>query len=251
MMGFLSRGIEKGLDWLYPSDIYCISCGSLIDKTREYALCDSCMEKFHWLGSKTCEKCGKILDETYRHQLCYDCRAFDHDFDRGFTCVQYGLYERGVLMDYKYKGKSYIGRKLGDILYDRMALEDVEYDLIVPVPMHRKKQRQRGYNQAAVMALRFACRCGKTCASELLQRTRQTAPMKGLGAFERHENLREALAVSPSNRYEIEGRRILLIDDIYTTGSTLDECSRVLRKAGAEKVYALTFACGANIKPRN
>lgn len=251
MMGFLSRGIEKGLDLLYPSDIYCISCGSLIDKTREYALCDSCMEKFHWLGSKTCEKCGKILDETYRHQLCYDCRAFDHDFDRGFTCVQYGLYERGVLMDYKYKGKSYIGRKLGDILYDRMALEDVEYDLIVPVPMHRKKQRQRGYNQAAVMALRFACRCGKTCASELLQRTRQTAPMKGLGAFERHENLREALAVSPSNRYEIEGRRILLIDDIYTTGSTLDECSRVLRKAGAEKVYALTFACGANIKPQN
>lgn len=250
-MGILNRAVEKGLDLLYPPDIYCISCGSIIDRTRDYALCDSCMERFHWLGSRTCEKCGKILDETYRHRLCYDCRAFDHDFDKGFTCVQYGLYERGILMDYKYKGKSYIGKKLGDILYDRMALEDVQYDLIVPVPMHRKKQNQRGYNQAAVMARRFADRCERPCASELLKRTRQTAPMKGLGAFERHENLRGALQVSPLNRYKIEGSHILLIDDIYTTGSTLDECSRVLHMAGAERVYALTFACGPNMKPRS
>lgn len=248
-MGFLSRGIEKSLDLLYPPDIYCISCGSMIDGTRDYALCDSCMEKLHWLGNRTCEKCGKILEEHYKGRICYDCSAFEHDFDRGFTCVQYGLYERGILMDYKYKGKSYIGKKLGDILYDRMSLEEAEYDLIVPVPIHRKKQNQRGYNQAAVMARRFARRCGKPCASELLKRTRQTAPMKGLGAFERHENLRGALKVSASNGYKIEGSHILLIDDIYTTGSTLDECSRVLRRAGAEKIYALTFACGPNIRP--
>lgn len=249
-MRMLQRGIEKGLEALYPSNIYCISCGSIIDKTRDYALCDACMETFHWLGQKTCGKCGKILPEDYRHELCYDCRTFGHDFDRGFTCVQYGLYERGVLMDYKYKGKSYIGRKLGDILYDRMSLEAADFDLVVPVPMYRKKQNQRGYNQAAVMARRFAQRRQKPCAAELLQRTRKTPPMKGLGAFERHENLKGAIAVSRDNPYSLEGRRILLIDDIYTTGSTLDECSRVLREAGASRVYVLTFACGTNRKPR-
>lgn len=248
-MGIIERGIEKGLEALYPSNIYCISCGSIIDKTRDYALCDSCMEVFHWLGNKTCKKCGKILQEDYKHGLCYDCRAFDHDFDKGFTCVQYGLHERGVLMDYKYKGMSHIGRKLGDILYDRMALEEVDFDLVVPVPMYRKKQNKRGYNQAAIMALRFAQKCGKPCAQNLLRRRRETAPMKGLGAFERHENLKGALEVSPANHYKIKGRRFLVIDDIYTTGSTLDECSRILHEEGAEKVYVLTFACGPNRRP--
>lgn len=242
--------LEKGLEALYPSNIYCISCGSIIDASRDYALCDSCMEKFHWIGMKTCTKCGKILAEEYQHELCWDCRTFSHEFDRGYTCVQYGLYERGVLMDYKYRGKSYIGRKLGDILCDRMSLEDEVFDLIVPVPMHRKKQDRRGYNQAAVMAVRLAERKGIPCAAGLLERVRNTLPMKGLKPFDRYENLRGAFAVSGKNHYEIRGKRILLVDDIYTTGSTIDACSRVLRDAGAERICALTFACGPNVPPK-
>lgn len=242
--------IDKGLELLYPSNIYCISCGSIIDGTRPYALCDECVEKFHWLGKKTCRKCGKILDEGYRHDLCWDCRTYGHAFDRGYTCVQYGLYERGVLLDYKYKGKSYIGRKLGDILYDRMCLEEQSFDLIAPVPMFGKKQAKRGFNQAAVMAARLALRMEVPYAANLLVRCRKTVPMKGLGAFERQQNLEGAFALAPQNRYTTEGRRILLVDDIYTTGSTMDACSRVLRKAGAAEIHVLSFACGANKAPK-
>lgn len=242
--------MEKLLEVIYPSGLYCISCGSMIDDSRDYALCDECMTRFHWVGEKTCEKCGKILADDYRHKLCWDCRQFDHVFDRGFTCVQYGLLERGVLMDYKYKGKSYIGRKLGDILYDRMAVEAVEYDMIVPVPIHPKRQAVRGYNQAQIMAASMAKKAEVPCVSELLVRKRETAAMKGLGSFDRYENLENAFAVSPKNHYTIAGRSILLVDDIYTTGSTLDACSKVLKDAGAASVYVLTFACGANIPPR-
>lgn len=242
--------IDKLLEVIYPSGIYCISCGSMIDSSRDYALCDDCLNEFHWVGEKTCAKCGKILEADYKHELCYDCREFDHEFDKGFTCVWYGLLERGVLMDYKYRGKPYIGRKLGEIMYDRMELEDVVYDLIVPVPMHRRRQIERGYNQAQVMAAEMAKRKGVTCASELLVRTRETAAMKGLGSFDRRENLKNAFAVSPKNHYTIRGKAILLVDDIYTTGSTLDACSRVLKDAGASAVYVLTFACGANIPPK-
>ena len=242
---------DKILDVIFPSNIYCISCGSLINSTREYALCDSCKLRFHWVGLKTCAKCGKILQDNYSHELCYDCRQYERNFDQGFTCVQYGLLERGVLMDYKYKGKSYIGQKLGDIMYDRMEAEGLEYDLIVPVPMYSKNQNKRGYNQAQVMAARLAARKNMLCASELLVRTKKTAPMKGLGAVERYENLKNVFAVSPKNHYTIAGKRILLIDDIYTTGSTLDACSRVLKDAGAAEVYVLTFACGANIRPQS
>lgn len=243
--------LEKILDVIFPSSLYCISCGSMIDASRDYALCDSCMEAFHWVGLKTCGKCGKILQDDYRHELCYDCRNFERKFDRGFTCVQYGLLERGVLMDYKYRGKSYIGRKLGEILFDRMEAEDIEYDLVVPVPMYIKNRNIRGYNQAQIMAAVLASRKGVPCASELLVRTRETAPMKGLGSVERYENLKNVFAVSGKNHYTVSGKRILLVDDIFTTGSTLDACSEVLKDAGAEKVYVLTFASGANIPPKN
>lgn len=242
--------IEKGLELLYPSNIYCISCGSIIDKTRPYALCDECVRKLHWLGQKTCAKCGKILQESYRHDLCWDCRTYGHEFDKGYTCVQYGLYERGILLDYKYRKKSYIGRKLGDILYERILLEEQSFDLVVPVPMHDKKQAQRGFNQAAVMAARLAQRMGIPCAAGLLMRCRQTLPMKGLGAFERQQNLEGAFAVAPQNRYKIDGRKILLVDDIYTTGSTMDGCSKALREKGAGEIHILSFACGANAAPK-
>lgn len=242
--------LEKGLEALYPSSIYCISCGSIIDATRKYALCDACIEKIHWLGQKTCRKCGKILSEDYRGELCYDCRQFGHDFDRSYTCVQYGLLERGILMDCKYRGKSYIGRKLGDILYDRISLAEEQFDLVVPVPMHRKKQGKRGYNQACVMAAQLARHMNLPCGSGVLERRRQTLPMKGLNAFERHQNLEGAFRISPQNHYSIQGKAILLVDDIYTTGSTLDACSRVLHEAGADRVCGLTFACGANIPPK-
>ena len=83
----------------------------------------------------------------------------------------------------------------------------------------------------------------------MLIRTKKTSPMKGLGAVERYENLKNVFAVSPKNHYTIAGKRILLVDDIFTTGSTLDACSRILKEAGAAEVYVLTFACGANIRP--
>lgn len=244
------RILDKILDVIFPSGIYCISCGSMIDTSRDYALCDSCMEAFHWVGEKTCAKCGKILQDGYRHDLCYDCRQLSRSFDRGFTCVSYGLLERGVLMDFKYRGKAYIGRKLGDILYDRMAIEETEYDLIVPVPMYPQNRNRRGYNQAEIMAARLAARRGDVCAPDLLVRERKTAAMKGLGAVERYENLKNVFAVSPKNHYTIAGKRILLVDDIFTTGSTMDACSKVLKDAGAESVHILTFACGGNIPPK-
>ncbi len=241
---------EKGMELLYPSNIYCMYCGSIIDSSRPYALCDHCAKAFHWTEGKTCEKCGKILSADYRHSLCYDCRELDHAFDKGYTCVQYGLYERALLMDYKYNGKGYIGRKLGDILYDRMMQEEEEPDFIVPVPMHRKKEQKRGYNQAAVMARQLAGRWGIPYVPKLLERVKKTAPMRGLGAFERYDNLRGAIAVSEKWADRILGKRFLLVDDIYTTGSTMDACSEALREKGADRICVLSFACGANIPPK-
>lgn len=223
-----------------------MNCGSVIDETRPYSLCDKCMDRFHWVTDHTCKKCGKILGDSYAHDLCTDCREISHVFDRGFTCVQYGLYEKNVIAEYKYRGKSYIGRNIADIMYDRMAGEDLTYDLITAVPIHSSRLKTRGFNQAALVAGLFAEMTGVPFR-ELLVRAKHTDAMKSLGVFERAENVRGAFRAADGISETIDGNDVLLIDDIYTTGATADSCAAALKKAGASKVYLLTFAAGGNL----
>ncbi len=229
---------------LYPPSIYCIMCGSIIDETRKYCLCDSCITRFMWIKNKTCEKCGKLLEENYTKKLCPDCLKREHYFDKGFTCSQYGLYERSLIVDFKKLGKSYIGKVLGEILYDRIVIENLELDVIISVPIHRKKLKERGYNQAELMALSLAKKLGVEYDGDVLFRTKKTVPMKRLGPAERIDNLRGAFDINLSTIDKIRGKNILIVDDIYTTGATLDECSRILKENYAKKVYILTFAAG-------
>jgi competence protein ComFC len=243
--------LEKFWEFLFPSNIYCICCDSVIDKTRLYALCDRCVRKFHWMGKKTCVKCGKILEEGYAHDRCIDCRNMDHQFVKGFTCTRYGLYERVLMMDYKYHDKAWIGRKVGDILADRMMGESFCPDLVVPVPIHKERAAKRGYNQVELMARRYAALTKLPLDNRLLIRTKNTLPMRNLGVSERIDNVRDAFALRKGSEVILAGKTILLIDDIYTTGSTADSCTQTLLQGGAKEVWLLTFASGSNVIPLN
>lgn len=237
--------IEKFLDLVYPPNIYCLMCGSVIDKTRRYSLCDNCIEKFMWVRDRTCEKCGKILEENYTKSLCPDCLEREHYFDKGYTCAKYGLYERSLIVDFKKGDKSYIGRILGEILYDRIVIENLPVDVIISVPVHKKKLKQRGYNQAEIMAYELARRMDICYRGDFLLRKKKTVPMKRLGAMDRMINLSGAFEVNPDVADEIQGKNILIVDDIYTTGATVDQCSKILKENHAKKVYVLTFAAGS------
>ena len=232
---------------LFPSSIYCISCGSLIDGSRPYALCDSCMRSFHWTNGRVCAKCGKALQEEYHHDLCLDCREAVRFFTRGFSCVQYGIHERELLLKFKYSGKTYIGEKLARIMADRLETENLGAELVIPVPMHSKKKRKRGYNQAEIIASELAKKLCVPYSGSLLKRSGNTAAMSRLAAEERRMNIEGAFVVSAYAAEVIAGKRVLLVDDIYTTGSTASECSRVLLSAGAREVFVITFASGANL----
>ena len=101
---------EKFCQLIYPKGIYCVLCGSVIDGTRKYELCDNCIEKFLWITNNNCQKCGKILVRDYIGDFCPDCLERERYFDRGFTCATYSLYERNLILEYKKRDKSYIGR---------------------------------------------------------------------------------------------------------------------------------------------
>jgi competence protein ComFC len=249
--GRIMERLEKLWEFIFPSNIYCVCCESVIDKTRPYALCDRCVQKFHWMGKKTCMKCGKILEEGYAHDLCIDCRDMNHQFVKGFTCTRYGLYERVLMMDYKYHDKAWIGRKLGDILADRMQSESFRPDLVVPIPIHKDREAKRGYNQAELMARHYAKLAKITLDNRTLIRTKNTLPMRNLGVTDRIANVREAFSIRKGSEDILAGKIVLLIDDIYTTGSTADSCTQTLLQAGAKEVWLLTFASGSNVIPSN
>lgn len=247
MSRILSSLGEGFLDLIYPSNIYCISCGNIIDDSRPYALCDTCVRTLKWANGRTCSRCGKILQDDYGPDLCTDCMDGEHVFEKGFSCVEYGPAERDLIHRFKYKEKAYLGRKLAEIMYDRIRLEELDVKLIIPVPMFVRKERKRGYNQAAVLAASLAKYTGIPYAGKLLVRTVETEAMSKLGVLGRRKNIREVFSVPHNKMNRLAGKQILLVDDIYTTGSTADACTSVLLEAGAARVYVFTFASGANL----
>ena len=232
--------IKKLVNLIYPEGIYCIICDSFIDGKRTYNICDNCIDKILWVGEDTCYVCGKPLPEG--ENLCEDCAGKDRYFDRGFTCAAYGLYERKLIADFKKSGKVYLARTLGEILYDRMVMEDLEIHGIIPIPIHKDRLRERGFNQTELMGQFLAKESGWPLWPKAVIRVRQTESMKKLDRWERAKNMEGAFKVAEPEK--IRNKNILVLDDIFTTGATLDECSKILKEAGARKVYILTFASG-------
>ena len=277
--------LEELTEAIFPSNIYCIVCGSLIDRSRTYSLCDECVTQMHWITGRTCGICGKALPDTYLGRdsdgrpVCYDCQMRSHDFTRGWSCLTYGLHEREVMMDIKYNGKGYIARKMGDVMFDRMETlieaalseEMLPFDVVIPVPVSQKRLAKRGYNQSEIMARQFIkrwkdfareaetvtatgcdvarCLC-PVLETHVLVRQKETTMLRSLNPEERRLALHGAFAVAPALQHRIIGQNVLLIDDIYTTGATADACSKALLDAGASAVYLLTLCSGGNRRPK-
>ena len=292
------KGIIKGIDEaVFPSNIYCMLCGAMIDASRPYSLCDECVKKMHWINEgvqedgsvqRVCAKCGKALPPAYRGKLCYDCMTVSHYFEKGFSCLTYGLHERELMMDLKYNGRSSIATKMGEVMFDRMASklitgvpdadgviatmqgadgviasdpERLVIDVVVPVPVSAERLRKRGYNQAAIMAKAFVRKWREARSADgafakapelrtgALRRTKNTQMLRGLNPSERALAMKGAFEVTASGEKAILGKTVLLIDDIYTTGATADACSLALIEKDAKKVYVLTLASGGNRRP--
>lgn len=241
--------IDGLLELFFPSRLYCILCGSVIDQSRPYGLCDRCAAKIHWTRTKTCGICGKILSEANPGTLCGDCRRRERRFARGYACTRYGLYERTLMTAFKYRDQPHAGRELGLALADRMALTDYRPDLVVPVPVHPSRLAKRGYNQAELMAKAYCKEAGLTLETGVLRRVLDTKAMKNLGADARRRNLEGAFELVRGREGRVTKRSVLLLDDILTTGSTADACAGILLEAGAREVRVLTFSAGADTVP--
>ena len=172
--------------------------------------------------------------------LCDECRHRTRPFDR---CRCGGIYEgalREAIHRVKFDGERALGRRLGRWLFRSLSGETAEVDWVVPVPLHPRKVRERGFNQSEILSLAIAEAAGLAHAPRCLLKTTPTRSQATLGKRDRRRNLRGTFAVAPG--FSMTGKRVLLVDDIYTTGCTVEECARVLRRGGARAVRVVTLA---------
>ncbi|MGI6752014.1 MAG: ComF family protein [Anaerovoracaceae bacterium] len=216
--------IGKGLlELIYPSGIYCISCKMPMDNRFPYSLCYNCIRLLQW----------------EKRDICGD----EHKFLKGFSCVKYGERERNIIHDFKYGRNPYYGEKLAELMAERLdwgAL--IKCDLVAPVPMYLEKEKDRGYNQADLLGSHLAGYLQKTYIKNILVRKVNTPPMSHLSPEERRSNVKNVFEVDEKKKHRVYGKNILLVDDVFTTGSTVDECSKVLMEAGATGVFVVTFS---------
>lgn len=227
------------LDLLYPKR--CPLCGS-IRPYGEMAACRECIGELKQVVSPRCMRCGKTIeDET--EEYCRDCRTVPKSFKRGFPAFFYEGAIKTSLYDFKYKNQRDYAEFYRDSIlriYGR-EIRELEFDGIVPVPVHPRKRKKRGYNQAELLAKELGKHLEVPVYPRYLERCVDTDPQKELNDKERMENLKNAFKIRQN---EIKLEKILLVDDIYTSGSTIEACTRILLSAGTKAVYYTSVAIG-------
>ena len=239
MLPLLEPFCNWTLDALFPPR--CTSCAAFCSQR----FCSKCAPTALALVPPFCRVCAEPFDPLARHDaLCATCREAKINFDCARAAWIFGGAPRNAIHRFKYRGKSALATRLVPALSETVradaTLSVLPFDWVVPVPLHARRERRRGFNQSELLARALAPELGVPfqCA---LERTRATPPQVGLSGKERQQNVRDAFALAP--RFDLAfGARVLLVDDVFTTGATLRECAIVLKNAGAGSVCAVTLA---------
>lgn len=229
-------------DILYPKR--CAVCDRVLKQKEQY-VCTDCICVPRKITRSFCLKCGKCVSGA--GVLCERCKREEHTFQEGRAAFIYDSAMRRSMKRFKYEGRQEYADFYGSVLYEMFGTKAAVWgaDAVVPVPVHTERLRKRGYNQAALLAKEFGRRAGLPVYEELLQRVKNTAPQKELTERERLRNLCQAFCVN-KKVWELSKwiNCVIIIDDIYTTGSTIEACSRALKAFGVLKIYFLCVCTG-------
>ncbi|MDP8247564.1 MAG: ComF family protein [Candidatus Tritonobacter lacicola] len=242
-MGILRALYLAVINLVYPAN--CPVCGAGLSPFEDSPLCPDCLRETCFIRGRACAGCGLPLPEALPAGdgfLCGECRMTRRYFFRAISAFVYEGPVKELIHVFKYSGRAYLAGFFAAAIADAMKgrVEVSGEEVVVPVPIHRARLRGRGYNQAGEIARRLAGLLGLKVELKVLRRLTQPAFQVGLTRSQRRENIKGCFRVA--DRRTVKNRRFFLVDDVYTTGSTLDECSRVLLRAGAESVIAITAA---------
>jgi ComF family protein len=219
----------------------CLACGEIV--AQPASLCAACWPRFTFIGAPHCQRCGlPFARDPGAGAECGECLARPPRFSRARAALVYDDRSRRLVLPFKHGDRTDMARAYGAWMARAGAELVAEADLVAPVPLHWRRLLTRRYNQALLLAARVAREADRRLVPDLLRRRRWTGSQAGLAGKQRHLNVRRAFDIHPRWQTELEGKNVLLVDDVFTTGATVDACVRVLLDAGARHVDVLTLA---------
>jgi len=251
LVAWLSGAGDALVSVLFPAG--CRLCERVLLSASTVPICEECLGSFPALGGAACETCGQPLaawslgrgggEAVGAGLVCPECQGREYGFDRARSYALYkGALVRAIVL-LKFERVEPLGRWFAERLAEVARREGIAADVVVPVPLHRQRERERGYNQADLVARPLARKLGLPYRAVLLVRTKPRPDKHILSLEERWDSVRGAFAARPGSK--VDNLRVLLVDDVMTTGATLDACARALRGAGAKSVIGLTVARAA------
>lgn len=226
---------------LYPRR--CPVCDDIV-ASPEKLIHTACLKKLSPVRQPVCKRCGKeVLSD--RIEYCFDCSRHKRSFESGMALLNYNESAKHSMSAIKYRNKreylDFYAEAIDVRFYKRV--QNLKPQVLIPVPVHASRKRKRGFNQAEELAVRLGKRWGLPVESSFLMRTKKTTAQRDLDPQERLRNLQEAFGTA---KERTAPDTVLLVDDIYTTGSTVEACTRVLLAAGVKKVWILVICTGAD-----
>ncbi|WP_099469157.1 ComF family protein [Konateibacter massiliensis] len=233
---------EGVLNILYPHT--CPICGR-IPKVDRAEVCPECKKKIKYIEEPSCKKCGKQL-LAEEQEYCYDCSKREHIYTRGLALWVYGDEIRKSIYNFKYNNKREYARVYANeiVLRHRRKIESWNADALIPIPIHQSKMRSRGFNQAEDLCRELSKQLGVPVLSDCIKREKKTLPQKGLNDKQRIKNLKKAFKTMNN---DVELKRVILVDDIYTTGATINSVAELLENMGVYEIYFITISIGEGI----
>lgn len=238
MWAWIRQGLAESVRMLLPPA--CLLCGRLLPANHDkLSFCHPCFSSIDPLNTAHCRCCAQPFPDATSNHLCSNCLKRPPSFSCVHTAGAYQGSLKDAVQKLKYQNQLTLASPLGQLLCKAIVLSENGFkpDHLIPVPLHPSRLRQRGYNQALELARPVAEQLGVTINTSLLQRIRKTPQQQGLSATERKSNLRGAFTLTE----EVNASRVLLIDDVMTTGETARECSRTLLSGGITEVQVATI----------
>lgn len=228
---------DKFLKSIFVDDCNCIICGTEIVKGRKYGLCGKCLEKIPINDGNICIRCGKSM--VNEAQYCMECLNVKRHFDIARSSLIYKDDVQKLILDFKFYNKKWLAKYLAGFLLTAIELYKLTADYLVPTPLSKIREKERGYNQALLLSKELN-KLIDIPIIDCLVKIKDNKQQSSLNGKERAENVIGVYKVT--DKTKIKGKKLLVIDDIITTGHTADEIAKVLYKAGAERVQILTLA---------
>lgn len=231
--------LQMLVDLIFP--IQCMTCDEMVEE--EGRLCPNCWSRTEFIIDHPCDKCGRPLTGDAREgDLCDDCLVTPHLWDRGRAALVYGDNARRIILGLKYGDRTEYAKHAAPWMSQRIDDLVTDETLVLPVPLHWFREMRRQYNQSALLGAELAKLRDIEFRANALQRKRMTKCLDGYSAEQRRDILKDAIVTHPKHGRCIAGREVLLVDDVLTTGATLDACAEVCIDAGAIKVNVVTLA---------